>query len=767
MGTKEVIIKAGSLVLLSGLPGAGKSSLKATARGFVDLDAAWLSMDDIRVSMLGASLDYDETSDTNYLDIPQSANPAVFSILKTIVRTRLQHGRTCIVDATWPTDSSRQGWAELAQELGVHFKVLILDTTLEECLDANRKRTCRVPERAIEEMYQPSGELGDGKGGQGFMLTSKFPFEIISREHVLVHEHPKLDGLNWDVVGDVHGLTNELLDLLAKAGWVFDNNRLSHPQGRKLLFLGDLVDRGYDSLGLLRIVRNAVKDGVAICLQGNHEEKVVRFWDKAKLEGVERWGSFANASTGVELLKADDGESLVHFMRGLPSYYLLETEDSLKFAFAHANLRRFDPGLTAKGDLLYGQSGHNRTLDLDAEYEQRYKVGLNEYTLIRGHIPQTSEQEHVFSLEKHCFQKGWLVLLQMDKMVNAIREGLSQKEAFKLSVLEQKCEYDFEKVSKRWTAIRELDGLTQNKKVMRQLDSSKMLRVYKYSKQTFWDNSWNESEWLLKARGIVFDTAGNIVSHPFDKVFNYRENGAGINLPSSHPIVAVEKLNGFLGICSSHPFQPGKLVFHTQGSFEGEFVDFITSLVTPQQQGQIKKFLHRNDVTLTFEVIHPEDPHIVEYDEKDHGLWLIGVRGKSLSDTVWTEEEIDRAASEMGLRRPRWEVTTVGNLLASCKSADGSLTKLEGWMARSTDERQTYYFKLKTPYYLVTKFMGRLSSKKIKHMYGNPMQFKQTIDEEFYGLVDILTQRISKDEMLELSDLERVAIVRKLVEEMF
>ena len=143
------------------------------------------------------------------------------------------------------------------------------------------------------------------------------------------------------------------------------------------------------------------------------------------------------------------------------------------------------------------------------------------------------------------------------------------------------------------------------------------------------------------------------------------------------------------------------------------------------------------------------------------GLHLIGVRGKNQADMPWTEEEVDRAANEMELRRPGWQKTTFGELKSWLKTA-----KTEGWMVRADNAEQTTLLKFKTPYYLTTKFLGRLSKNKIAHLYGNPKDFKKTVDEEFYPVVDALTAALDHGTFLAMSDDARVPFVRDLIENM-
>jgi len=90
------------------------------------------------------------------------------------------------------------------------------------------------------------------------------------------HEHGP-----FDVVGDIHGCRSELERLLAELGYTLVRDDLrrpidAHVTGRKAVFVGDLVDRGPDSPGVLRLVMGMVANGHALCVQGNHENKLVR-----------------------------------------------------------------------------------------------------------------------------------------------------------------------------------------------------------------------------------------------------------------------------------------------------------------------------------------------------------------------------------------------------------------------------------------------------------------------------------------------------------
>lgn len=76
-----------------------------------------------------------------------------------------------------------------------------------------------------------------------------------------------------DVIGDVHGESGTLCKLLDRLG--YDGNG-RHPEGRRLIFVGDLIDRGPDSPGVVRLVRHLISQGNAQCILGNHEINILR-----------------------------------------------------------------------------------------------------------------------------------------------------------------------------------------------------------------------------------------------------------------------------------------------------------------------------------------------------------------------------------------------------------------------------------------------------------------------------------------------------------
>ena len=82
---------------------------------------------------------------------------------------------------------------------------------------------------------------------------------------------PLIESLPWtniDIIGDIHGEIGALGSLLDRLNYDYDGN---HPKGRKLVFVGDIVDRGPDSVATYQWVRHILEKGNGKCVLGNHE----------------------------------------------------------------------------------------------------------------------------------------------------------------------------------------------------------------------------------------------------------------------------------------------------------------------------------------------------------------------------------------------------------------------------------------------------------------------------------------------------------------
>jgi diadenosine tetraphosphatase ApaH/serine/threonine PP2A family protein phosphatase len=178
----------------------------------------------------------------------------------------------------------------------------------------------------------------------------------------------------------VHGCRSELETLLARLGW----DGIEHPDRRTAVFVGDLVDRGPDTPGVLRLVMAMVEAGTALCVQGNHEAKLVRALRGAKVRAAH------GLEKSLEQLAAqpeDFRQRAAEFMAGLPHQLVL---DDGRLVVAHAGLREDLHGVDsprARAFALYGDTTGQRDeygLPVRLPWQDDYRGGA---TVVYGHTP--------------------------------------------------------------------------------------------------------------------------------------------------------------------------------------------------------------------------------------------------------------------------------------------------------------------------------------------------------------------------------------------
>lgn len=129
-----------------------------------------------------------------------------------------------------------------------------------------------------------------------------------------------------DIIGDVHGELAALHELLARLGYDAEGR---HLEGRRLVFVGDLCDRGPDSPGVFALVRRIVDSGRGDCILGNHELNLLRLspklgngWFFPEEDDHDlKLGQF----TDCRRLLQEERAALLQFIGGLP--LALERED--------------------------------------------------------------------------------------------------------------------------------------------------------------------------------------------------------------------------------------------------------------------------------------------------------------------------------------------------------------------------------------------------------------------------------------------------------
>ena len=323
----DLEIPALSLVVLVGVSGSGKSTFARTQFGPYET----LSSDAFR------GLVSNDESD-------QSATAAAFDALQYVAAKRLDAGLLTVIDATSVQPDARRRLVDLAKAHDVLPVAIVFDLPEALSVQRNAERTDRsippaVVKRQADQLRRGLRHLA--KEGFRKVHVLRSPEEVETAGIVrtrLLNDRTDEHG-PFDAIGDVHGCFPELEALLVRLGYeiVVDEHGRAvdarHPEGRRAVFLGDLVDRGPDVVGVLRLAMGMVASGHALAVAGNHEAKLVRALRGNKVtisHGLEQ--TLAQLSAESEEFR----DQVARFCYDLVSHLVL---DDGRLVVAHAGLK--------------------------------------------------------------------------------------------------------------------------------------------------------------------------------------------------------------------------------------------------------------------------------------------------------------------------------------------------------------------------------------------------------------------------------------------
>jgi polynucleotide kinase-phosphatase len=401
---REISLPDLCLVVLVGVTGSGKSTFARTHFRPTQV----LSSDAFRAMVA------DDEND-------QSASAAAFEALHHVASLRLAAGRLTVIDATNVQAHARAALVRLAREHDVLPVAIVLDVSIDECWRRTQSRTDRPfaqwgghgeqPRRgsSADPRNEPTRRSGrdvvarqhrDLRRSIGNLAKEGFrgvhvlrgPEQIAAARvsyQRLFNDRKDLTG-PFDIIGDVHGCRAELEALLADLGYTIDRDEAgqavdaTHPAGRLAVFVGDLVDRGPDVPGVLRLAMGMVDAGHALCVAGNHEDKLLR---ALRGRNVKVTHGLAESLAQLDEREPLFRERVVAFLDGLISHYVL---DEGRLVVAHAGLKEAYQGRASgrvRSFCLYGETtGETDEYGLPVRYPW-----ANEYrgraTVVYGHTP--------------------------------------------------------------------------------------------------------------------------------------------------------------------------------------------------------------------------------------------------------------------------------------------------------------------------------------------------------------------------------------------
>ena len=388
------------LVVLIGPTGSGKSTF--ARKHFRPTEV--LSSDYCR----GLVSD-DETS--------QDATNDAFDVLRYVAGKRLGRGLLTVIDATNVQEESRRPLIELAREHDALAAAIVLKLPEKVCHERNRGRPDRdfgphVVRGHCQQLRRSLRNLSREGFRYVHVLDSVEAIEQARIERQPLWNNRKHDHGPFDIIGDVHGCFQELVALLQKLGYdTTQPDRIVPPPGRKVIFLGDLVDRGPDSPGVLRLVWSMVARQTALCIPGNHDVKLLR---KLRGKNVQVTHGLAQTLEQMQPLGADFARKAEQFIDGLVGHYVL---DDGRLVVAHAGMKERYIGRASRRVrefALYGETtGETDEFGLPVRYNWAAEY-RGPATIIYGHtpVPQADWLNRTINIDTGCVFGGSLTALR-------------------------------------------------------------------------------------------------------------------------------------------------------------------------------------------------------------------------------------------------------------------------------------------------------------------------------------------------------------------
>jgi protein phosphatase len=396
------------LVALIGASGSGKSTF--ARRHFKPTEV--ISSDACRGMV---------EDDENSLDATADA----FALLHVIAETRLKRRKLVVIDATNVRQEDRAQLVRTAKKYHALAVAIVLNPGEGICYERNKARPDRQYGPHVVRNHMASLRRNIrriDKEGFRYVHELRSVEEIdsveIARERLWTDARRK-DG-PFDIIGDVHGCADELEALLAKLGYLVSWEGRGNsdwactvipPQGRRAIFVGDLVDRGPRTPDVLRLVHAMVTSGAAFCVPGNHDVKLIR-WLHGR--NVKLTHGLAESAAQLEQESESFRIRMRTFLDGLVSHLWL---DGGKLVVAHAGIKEEMIGRSSgavREFCLYGETTGETDefgLPIRHNWAAEYRGGT---AVVYGHTPVVTAEwlNNTICIDTGCVFGGKLTALR-------------------------------------------------------------------------------------------------------------------------------------------------------------------------------------------------------------------------------------------------------------------------------------------------------------------------------------------------------------------
>src|SRR6266700_3841261 len=355
----------------------------------------------------------------------QAATNDAFEVLYFIASKRLTAGKLVVIDATNVQAEARKPIIALARQFHCIPVAIVFDLPEKLCHERNRNRPDRdFGPHVIRQQSQQLRRSLRNLQREGFRRVHILhsPEEVDAAEIVrellwnnLKHEHGP-----FDIIGDLHGCFDELVELLTQLGYSVEKQSnvpgslaysVKPPEGRKVVFLGDLVDRGPKIPEVLRLAMSMVQAGTALCVSGNHDIKLMR---KLRGKDVQITHGLADSLQQLDKESPEFRAQVSDFLDELVSHYVL---DEGKLVVAHAGMKEEMQGRGSgkvRDFALYGETtGETDEYGLPVRYNWAAEY-RGTAMVVYGHTPVAEPEwlNRTINIDTGCVFGGKLTALR-------------------------------------------------------------------------------------------------------------------------------------------------------------------------------------------------------------------------------------------------------------------------------------------------------------------------------------------------------------------
>lgn len=594
------------LIIMRGCPGSGKSTAIKEAR----LENYVLSPDTLRL-MLRAP----EVTENFTYSISQQDNALVFELLDKMLVNRMKTGSPTIIDATHCSSGKfHTKQINRYRELAKQYKYRLFywepeRENIQVYIDRNQYRDelNQVPEHVIRKMYTAWEHNGLPKDFVKLdTLAFRDDFASIYKDMSDIYDQVI-------VVGDIHGCNTVLQKLINQ-----DDELNIKDEKNLYIFVGDYFDRGIENLEVLDTLFEIAEQKNVILLEGNHEahwvdwahdrdaERTDNGMIRFKETTLKQWqGKYNNDKDLKKKLR-------VLYRKMLPAYFFKFLGKT--YIVTHAGLACLPKHHMATWQYISGHGSYD--FDVTSAYESRAFPSRSYPIQVFGHR-SAKTSEHSKSLEGQVEFGGFLKYLVLNDEDNDIFQ-------IKNDVYDKDYLIHENELSKRLkgtyiaTEDEEVNAIANSKHIIAKKLPDNLMSL-NFNRNVFYHAIWNDL--TVKARGLFVDQiTGKVKARSYNKFFNLGELGDEQEELDNlvYPVHISKKENGFLGIVS-YDADNQKVIFATKSTTQGDHTELLKDVwnqCSLENQSLIIDLCKKYNASAIFEVCHPEDIHIIDYNNQ-------------------------------------------------------------------------------------------------------------------------------------------------------